>query len=282
MGQTQQQATLLTRIKLLERALAETRKAATLGQSTISHGGLTVVGDGSITVISADGTELVMNPDGAVGAEFRLIPSADTTNYSSIRSILGPLLNQAEIIIDSGVGATSAKTQFVASGDEMVMITLSADETDYAGGQVAISPTVLLLAQIDGVAGSPQFNGAFVNGTTTTNNIGVIGAPGGDTWFFFNGAAGTTTHSGRWENFLDDGAAQGIYTGESAPGAAGDVSFTLTYGATRASTMIPIVNLFDSSVHPATITAFSTSGFTLTWTTASHAGYQIFFWCYRV
>jgi hypothetical protein len=97
----------------------------------------------------------------------------------------------------------------------------------------------------------------------------------------FDFTSGRTLHVGRWANFLAAGTTDGIWTADLPFGAAGDTALALTYGATMASTMVPMVTLRHPTLRTWQITAASTSGFTVTVGTSSGTP-SISVWSYRV
>lgn len=249
---------------------------------------LTVIEARAFTVrapvtVTGDASSMVLFPGNTDDAspEIRMMPGTDPDNISSIRTVVfdDGVTAEAELIIESGADVTETfRTQFRAAGAQMGMASYTADLTENAGGGIGISPDLWQIGQFQAAG----LVGGFAQGDSATATVGVNATAGGNTWFDFDGPSGQTRHSGKWPNFINNGTDTGLYTGESAAGSAGDTSFALSYGATMLSLLIPIPAIFDSVVHPQSVSAFSAAGFTAKWSTATAASYRIFFWCFRV
>ncbi len=96
----------------------------------------------------------------------------------------------------------------------------------------------------------------------------------------------STSHYGTWDNYIDRGAEQGLFTG-NVDTSANVTSQSVSFGTTKSSTMYPMVTIRDNQA-AAAINAYqiaqtlSTSSFTVEFAaaTAGVAGIQI--WAFRV
>lgn len=210
------------------------------------------------------------------------VVSTDTNpNYSSLYAQTWAPTGEALLVGQSSADPDNQyRCQLLIVSDQAALVVQNADLSGNAGGLMAVSPTRSVLSMVTGPTGAD--NGGFLIETNTYIEIGVDGGSNQTVNWYYHGDTGCTTYFGKWDNFLDWGANQGIYTGRSATGSSGDTSFALTYGSTKASTMVPLANIFDSVNHAQAISASSTSGFTLSWSTGSGAGYRLHFWVHRV
>ncbi|WP_435279345.1 fibronectin type III domain-containing protein [Streptomyces sp. 1222.5] len=100
---------------------------------------------------------------------------------------------------------------------------------------------------------------------------------------------GRTSHVGKWANFLAAGSSDGIFTGQFTWnfGTSGTTGFSITYGPTMDSTMIPICTFRfgNSAIRYGQVTANNTSGFTYELNSlgpSSTNNGTVGFWVYRV
>ena len=98
---------------------------------------------------------------------------------------------------------------------------------------------------------------------------------------YFDFTTGRSRHVGRWADYLSAGNNDGLFTADEPFVTAGDTSLALSYGATMASTMVPMVTLRHPTLRTWQITASSTTGFTVTVGTSSGTP-SLSVWSYRV
>jgi hypothetical protein len=92
--------------------------------------------------------------------------------------------------------------------------------------------------------------------------------------------SGKTTHYGRWPDYVDFGATQGLFMGRV--GFSATTSLAVSYGTTRASITRMVCTVEDDIVHSDCLSANSTTGFTLTISPALNGAGGIYFWSFRV
>lgn len=93
---------------------------------------------------------------------------------------------------------------------------------------------------------------------------------------------GVFKFQGKWPNFWVPNPLDALYTGQAS--GVSNSSYALTYGATMASTMIPIITVEDNpaTMYAVLVTASSTSGFTATFGATTNGAYNLNFWVFRV
>jgi len=99
--------------------------------------------------------------------------------------------------------------------------------------------------------------------------------------FWIHNADGRTKHGGRWYDFVTADSTDGIWTANEAFLAAGDTSLSLSYGATMATSMTPMVTLRHPTLRTWQITASTTTSFTVEVGTSSGTP-LIHVWSFRV
>lgn len=152
-----------------------------------------------------------------------------------------------------------------------------------------------LFAQTDDTFGETFFimvetnPGAVVDGgkiilsnDTTILSFQPLASGGNESYLWLNypGAPEVLDMQGKWMNQFQTTTQQGLYPGQASLGG-GFGSYTHTYFSAFASTVVPIVTLFNSGGTVSwNLTAQSTSSFTVTWsgTTAK----TINWWVFRV
>jgi hypothetical protein len=113
-------------------------------------------------------------------------------------------------------------------------------------------------------------------GWGATARVGLHEGSNENVWYW--DGSGLLNHYGKWTNFVDIGSTQGLFTG--SVGASAGTSWTTGYGTTRASATLPIVTPQLNTAIGWSVTASSTSSFTVA-TTNTGSG-AIRFWCFRV
>jgi hypothetical protein len=238
--------------------------------------------DGSVSIVGqlksgTSGKRIEINPTGALLPEIRWYPNTGT-DYGYINAVSSGTdvsLGMNSSPYDDGSGTSTVSRVYLTSG----------------GG--ARMEAVTEVGQLPHGGYSIATNGIYISGFETGGTTGgkfyadpVRGRVGwnwGDTTNgqSFDFTSGRTLHVGRWANFLAAGTTDGIWTADLPFGAAGDTALALTYGATMASTMVPMVTLRHPTLRTWQITAASTSGFTVTVGTSSGTP-SISVWSYRV
>lgn len=95
-------------------------------------------------------------------------------------------------------------------------------------------------------------------------------------------ASDVTAHYGKWDNFVDRGAEQGLFTGAVTSGV-NVTSQTVSYGTAR-STSTVIASIRDDAATPSAwqISGVGATSFTIQWAVATNNTAVINFWCFRV
>ncbi len=110
-----------------------------------------------------------------------------------------------------------------------------------------------------------------------------VNASGGLQYFQFT--ANETRHVGRWENYADLGATQGIMTADLTT-AANVTSVTTSFGTAKSTNFPPVYSIRDNeaagSMNANQINGFSTSSFTIEFDTATNGAAAIHFIAFRL
>jgi hypothetical protein len=114
----------------------------------------------------------------------------------------------------------------------------------------------------------------MLQATSTDGATGFLGSASADRNYWSYDAV-YTYHVGNWPNG-DASAYWGILTGS---GSTSGTFATLTYPVTMASSMNPVVGFQAGSAQGWAITANSTSGFTVSWTTSGSV--SLYYWVFR-
>jgi hypothetical protein len=145
-------------------------------------------------------------------------------------------------------------------------------------------PTTTITMNVETNPGGVQDGGKLIlDQTYAVLSYHPLASGGNESYFWLNidnAAPEIMAIQGKWSNKLQYSTLQGVYPGSDSLGA-GFGSYTHTYLSAFASTVIPIVTLFNSGGTVSwNLTAQSTSSFTVTWsgTTAK----TINWWVYRI
>ena len=138
------------------------------------------------------------------------------------------------------------------------------------------------LATVEDAGQTPR--GGYLFFTATGGEVGFqlrSGETGDTNRFTFQ--SDVTAHYGKWDNFIDRGANAGLFTGFVTTGAT-VTSTAVSFGTTRASTIVCMAQLRDSGTTPTAIqiSAQTTTGFTATYSAATNGTAVLNFWCFRV
>jgi hypothetical protein len=236
--------------------------------------------DGSVSIIGqlksgTSGKRIEINPTATLLPEIRWYPTTGSDygyiNAASAGTDVSLGMNSSPWD-DSGVEVISRAYLSTAVAE---LAAVRADTQARRGGYIWAAPGALYAGfNRDGVDGGVIYadaNKARVGwkNTDTTNGQSFEFIPG------------RTLHIGKWADFLAAGTTDGIWTANVPFGAAGDTSLALSYGATMASTMVPMVTLRHPTLRTWQVTASSTSAFTVTVGTSSGTP-SISVWSYRV
>jgi hypothetical protein len=131
---------------------------------------------------------------------------------------------------------------------------------------------------IAGNSGGSQATQYIATGTYAQG--GRFGSGSNENYWRHN-SDGRIFHSGKWYDFAAANTSDGLWTADEPFVTAGDTSLALAYGATLASTMVPMVTLRHPTLRTWQITAASTTGFTVTVGTSSGTP-SLSIWSYRV
>lgn len=144
--------------------------------------------------------------------------------------------------------------------------------TDYEQAQIAHFRT-------DAVPGSGDFT---TTATYTQMAYNKKSAESGDDQKIYMSAE-STQHYGSWDDFVDRGANNGLFTGTVA-GTSNATSLSLGYGTTAATQRPSIVAVRDANptVRAFQVSANDTSGFTVELSGAADGAWSVYFWCFRI
>ncbi|MFI1166571.1 hypothetical protein ACH4UM_23945 [Streptomyces sp. NPDC020801] len=252
--------------------------------------------DGSVSIVGqllsgTTGKRLEINPTSTFLPELRFYANNGTDygyiNGSSSGSDVNLGMNSSQFT-DGGIPVV-ARTYLNTVTAELAVVRV--DDQTRRGGYVWASPGALFAGynrggvdggQLYGDASQAQVN--FPNGGKFwgSSSQGWVGYDDGtsatNNWVFDN--VGKTNHYGRWTDYVDLGATQGLMMGRV--GFSSTTSLAVNYGTTRASNTRMICTVEDDIVHSDAITANSTTGFTLTISPALSGAGAIYFWSFRV
>lgn len=236
--------------------------------------------DGSVSLIGTlksgtSGKRLEINPTSTFLPELRFF-SNDGSEYgyingSSSGSDVNLGMNSSQY--DDGTGTQVISRSFLSTTLAEFAV-IRADDQSRRGGYVWAAAGSLFAG----------FNRVGVDGgqlyaDSTKGRFGWN--PGDSNANYLDFVSGRVRHVGTWANFLAAGTTDGIWTADLPFGAAGDTALAVSYGATMASTMVPMVTLRHPTLRTWQITASSTSQFTVTVGTSSGTP-SISCWGYRV
>ncbi|MGW0837558.1 hypothetical protein [Streptomyces prunicolor] len=237
--------------------------------------------DGSVTIVGqlvsgTTGRRLEINPTATFLPEIRFYASSGS-KFAYVNSTSGGTdaslgLNAASY--DPGDGINVFPRVFLTATASQ-FATVREDTFARRGPYVVLSTNASYFAgyNADGADGGYMYADA---------GLGRFGwNPGDSAGQYLDFSSGRTRHTGKWADYLAAGASDGLFTADEPFVAAGDTSLGLAYGATMASTMVPMVTLRHPTLRTWQITAASTTGFTVTVGTSSGTP-SLSVWSYRV
>jgi hypothetical protein len=225
-------------------------------------------------ISGTSGRRLEIMPTSTLLPELRFYANSGS-NYAYINAVSTG--SDANLGLNGGTyddGGTDVFARaYLTSGTSEVAIVRS-DTTARQGAYTRYTTTNYFAGFNSGGA-----DGGMFSATASTGRAG---------WSFSDSAgqyhdytSGRTRHVGRWADFLAAGTTDGVWTADLPFGAAGDTAVSVGYGATMASTMVPVVTLRHPTLRTWQITASSTTGLTVTVGTSSGTP-SISVWSYRV
>jgi hypothetical protein len=237
--------------------------------------------DGSVTIIGqlksgTSGRRLEINPTATFLPEIRFYANngTDFGYINGVSSGSDVLLGMNSSQYDDGTGTQVISRAFLTTTRAELAV-IRADDQGRRGGYVWVQPDSLYAG----------FNRAGTDGGFYYADVdkGRFGWNPNDSTNgqYFDLTSGRTRHVGRWADYLAAGTTDGLFTADEPFVTAGDTSLGLGYGATMASTMVPIVTLRHPTLRTWQITAASTTGFTVTVGTSSGTP-SLSVWSYRV
>lgn len=210
---------------------------------------------GNVSIIGqlSSGTaadRVVINPTGSSLPDIRFYPTTGT-DYASITSSTSG--GNVKLVIQGGIGSGNrAKSTFFADATELVIV----DGTDsWDGGRLALSAATALVGYTD----------ATVTAEMQFTNTGHF-------WLF-----------GRWPDFVNLGATQGIFTGGLSATA---TDITVSYGTTSSTGRRPICQHNDTlgigSISPLQVNTVIATSFDAEVNNFQGVGWDLYFWVFRI
>lgn len=213
--------------------------------------------------------------------------TVDIASATGDVSIIGELatgeVGDSRIVIGEGFGNPQIRLYSSTSGSEYASITsplggdvpgvkISALESDLAANIMTVEETGFAI-------GSGDLSGPVLIGGDNLVSLGFLDFVGSNSSYATYSTDGTMMYTGRFANYAFAAADDGLFTGSI--GISGVSGVVVTYGPTMASSMVPIVTLYDAgAIKTAQVTAMSTTGFTVSFSAAATGNLN--FWCYRV
>lgn len=236
--------------------------------------------DGSVSIIGqlksgTAGKRIEINPTGALLPEIRWYANTGT-DYGYINALsTGTDINLGmnSSPFDDGTGTQVIARNFLSTNTAELAIIRADDQTRRGGYVWAQAGNLFAGFNRGGVDGGRYYADAtmaligYADGTSAANQM-----------TFSN--SGVSSHSGRWDDYTDRGATQGLYMGRA--GFSATTSLAVGYGATRASITRMVCTVEDDIVHSDCLSANSTTGFTLTISPALNGAGAVYFWSFRV
>ncbi|MEU8902201.1 hypothetical protein [Streptomyces mirabilis] len=269
-------------------------------------GAWNAAGDQTVSIAAADGSVSIIGQlkSGTAGKRIEINPTstflpeirwyANTgTDYGYINAFSSGTdisLGMNSSPYDDGTGTQVISRAFLSTSLAEFAV-IRADNQARRGGYVWAQPGSLYAGfnrgGVDGGRFFADASQAFVdvpNGGKflAAANLSWVGFDDGTSaanqLYFEN--SGKTSHYGRWDDYVDRGATQGLFMGRV--GYSGVTSLAVSYGATRASITRMVCTVEDDIVHSDCLSANSTTGFTLTISPALNGAGGIYFWSFRV
>jgi hypothetical protein len=215
--------------------------------------------DGSVSIIGqlrsgTAGRRIEINPTATLLPEIRFYASSGT-NYGYLNGL-------SFSGTDLALGLNSGS--FTAGGNSMFQRLYMTDNN-------------IQLAQIK--ASDQTTLGGYVN---LNNSVSSIGCTDGVINPFISVASNERlTMRGKWNNYVTADSRDAIFTGFQD--VSGFANFSFGYGPTMASTMAPVATLTDTgTLKTCQVTGTNSTGFTLSFSSATSAGSSAAFWVFRV
>jgi hypothetical protein len=276
MGITQVPASFLKRFTALEDTVKTLRKRSTLNNSAISTGTMTLADIGQLILkAGAFGSSMIFS--GGAFPAITMLPSHNPGNPSTITAVDDG--DQTAIVLRSGIDTdTTTRTQLSLIGSAASLSTVATNVITPVGGSVTNIGTDS--AQIYHFGPDSLPDGGFFEADQDAGFVGIQDDTGATDYFKFLAGTGAA-YIGVWPLGATDANA-GLLAGQSSAGSAGDTSHVNVYGPTMAGTMVPVACIADGNTHAQSVTAWSSTSFTLTWAGASSATYHVNYWAIRV
>jgi hypothetical protein len=236
---------------------------------------------GDITLVGqlksgTTGKRLEINPTSTFLPEIRFYPNSGSDygfiNAVSAGSDVSLGLNSSPYDDGTGVQVTSRTYLTTTAGARMEVIRV--DDGTRRGGYAVAQPGHYVCGYLTGTTDGGYFYADSGKGRVGWN-------PNDSAGQYLDFTSGRTRHVGQWADFAAAGTTDGIWTADEPVAAAGDTGIALSYGATMASSMVPLVTLRHPTLRTWQITAASTTGLTVSFGTSSGSP-SISVWSYRV
>jgi hypothetical protein len=224
----------------------------------------------------SSGKRLEINPTSSYLPELRFYPNSGS-DYGYINGVSSGSdvnLGMNSSPYDDGSGTQVLSRSYLTTSAARLEVVTETGQVRH-GGYVIASPTAFFA----GFNSSSTDGGMFF----ATSSQSVVGWNTSDSaGQYWKMTSGRTQHVGRWANYVSaDGATDGLFTGNIAPGS-GLSAISLGYGPTMNATMSPIVEVDDDIVHSRALTNTDNDGFTTTISPAASGGWRLNFWVFRV
>lgn len=226
---------------------------------------------GNVSIIGqlssgASGDRIVVNPTTTGSPEIRFYPTSGT-NYAVIHSQARsgePTENELYITASKNAENTARSQLGVRAGSVFAGV-FDENLDAYNGGYMGLTEDV---------------------GVSNVATIGFISGSNSNSNYFNFGSDGKTRHIGKWIDFQDGGADQGLFSGSASNLTSGADTASISYGTTKSSMMLPIVAVRDNPTVANTrgfvITANDTSSFTVQMSGAANGAWALYFWAFRI
>jgi hypothetical protein len=253
--------------------------------------------DGSVSIIGqlksgTSGKRIEINPTSTYLPEIRWYANTGT-DYGYINAVSSGTdvnLGMNSSPYDDGTGTQVISRNYLGTGAAQLAVIRADDQTRRGGFVWAQTASLLAGFNRGGVDGGSvyadinQVNANFPSGGKFYGDanfawVGFDNSTSATNQMYFM-SGGQTRHYGRWEDFSDLGATQGLMMGRV--GFSGATSLSVGYGATRASITRMVHTVEDDIVHSDCLSANSTTGFTVTISPALNGAGGVYFWSFRV
>lgn len=261
MGQINLPTNILDRVKRVEDQISRLWKAVGLSSATIAAGGLTLLNNAFLKMLGPTDNELVyIGPDDLGNQVVRIRDAAGNIIFGSVSGGGG---GQRVAINPSPSGA--ARIEFYDDASSTDRVSLSMFGANFVQQRESQSGS--------GITGGKA---SFYSGYSVFGH--QLNSTGADSYIAFYDDERIFVR-GKWGGTDPNGGHSALYVG-SRVSIAGPVSSSISYGATMASSMYPLVTLQgDAADRYWLLTASSTTGFTLTISAGSANTYH--YWVFR-